>query len=253
MAKGKDYSAVAKRIIRPADQITKPTILVYARNKKGKTSFSTSAGVDDTLVLDPEAGTSEMRKKNPHVLPITKWEDMDDAWGFLRLGKHKFKWVSVDGLTRIHNMAIRYIMKQEEEKNLDRRPGIVAQQDHGKAGELTKQMITNFHNLPMGVIFTAQERMMTADFGDSDEDVESTYFVPDLPKGVRGHVNSVVDVIGRLYTVKIEVKGNEKVVRRLQIGPHERYDTGYRSDFSPPDVIKNPTIPRLIAALRGEE
>lgn len=251
--KAKDYSAVAKRIQRPKDMANLPRILVYGRNKKGKTTFGTSAGVDNTIVLDPEMGTAEMKKRNPHVLVVTKWEDMDDYWGYLRLMDHPYKWVCVDGLTKINNMALRYITKQAEIKDLERKPGLVKRQDYGGSGELMKQMINNFHALPMGIVFTAQERMMSMDAGDSDDDEETTFFVPDLPAGVRGSVNSVVDVIGRIYTVRVDLKSGKQVTqRRLQIGPHERYDTGYRSDYSPPDMIKNPTIPKLITALRGD-
>lgn len=248
----KDYSKVAARIQRPKDREKLPRILAYGRNKKGKTTFGTSAGVENTIVLDPEMGTDEMRKRNPYVLHVSKWEDMDDYWGFLRTMDHQFTWVLVDGLTKINNMALRYVGSQEEIKNLDRKPGLVDRRDYNKSGELMKQMLNNFHALPMGVVFTAQERMLSLDSGDSDEDDESTYFVPDLPAGVRGAVNSIVDVIGRIYTVRVEIKGEQKTQRRLQIGPHERYDTGYRSDFSPPDMIKNPTIPKLISTLRGE-
>lgn len=248
----KDYSKVAARVQRPAEMANLPRILAYGRNKKGKSTFGISAGVDETIVLDPERGTSEMRKKNPHVLPVARWEDMDDYWGYLRLGDHPYKWVCVDGLTKINNMALRYIGSQDEIKNLDRKPGMVDRRDYNKSGELMKQMLNNFSALPMGVVFTAQERMLSLDSGDSDEDDESTYFVPDLPAGVRGAVNSIVDVIGRIYTVRVEIKGETRTQRRLQIGPHERYDTGYRSDFNPPDMIKNPTIPKLISTLRGE-
>lgn len=248
----KDYSKFAARITRPADREKLPRILVYGRNKKGKTTFGTSANLEETLVLDPEAGTDEMRKRNPHVAHITQWSDMDEAWGYLRLGDHPYRWVCVDGLTKINNMALRYVMNQAEQKDLDRKPGLVKRQDYGASGELMKQMLTNFHALNMGVVFTAQERMLSMDAGDSEEDEETTYFVPDLPASVRGAVNSIVDVIGRIYTVRVEVKGKQVTRRRLQIGPHERYDTGYRSDFSPPDMITSPTIPKLISVLRGE-
>ena len=85
------------------------------------------------------------------------------------------------------------------------------------------------------------------------EAVEST-LVPDLPKGVRGAINGLVDVIGRLYVVQTEDKEGKTVAqRRLWIGPSAKYDTGYRSDFVLPDVIKNPTVPKLVKLMaKGE-
>lgn len=249
--KTKDYAAVAaQRIIRPADEKRFPKLLIYARNKKGKTTFGLSAGVDQTLVLDPERGTAEMRTKNPHVWPIERWEDLDEAFNYLRYTDHPYKWVNVDGLTKIHNMSLKYVMKLQEEKSLDRIPGLVQQRDYGKAGELTKELLTRFHALPMGVIFTAQERMDAAVEGmEEDDEVEEqgAVFIPDLPKGVRGAANSIVDVIGRLYVVKND---EGKAERRLWIGESLKYDTGYRSDFTLPDYIRNPTVPKLVRLIR---
>lgn len=260
-SKDKDYLAIAKqKVTRPRDTQPKPKLLIYGRNKKGKSTFSLSAGIENTLAIDPEKGTDTMREKNPYRWPLEKWEDMQECWGALRTGKlcpamfggeseEPFTWVTVDGLTKINNMALRYIMSQAEQRDLDRKPGMVDRRDYNKSGELMKSMMQNFQTLDMGVVFTAQERMMSMDAGDSDDDDETTYFVPDLPAGVRGAVNSIVDVIGRIYVVRIEdPKDPEKMKaqRRLQIGPHERYDTGYRSDFVLPDMLKYPTIPKLL-------
>lgn len=261
-----DYLKIAKqRAHRPSQKKHFPKILVYSRNKKGKTTFSLSAGVEKTLVLDPEKGTDAMLAKNPHVWPVSKWEDVQEFWGAIRtmklspavLGTGKsnepFEWVAADGLTKLNNMALKYIGRQAEERDLDRRPGMVDRRDYNKSGELMKDFINNLHSLKMGVVFTAQERMTTLDSGDHDDDEETTFFVPDLPAGVRGTINSVVDVIGRLYVVTVETKEGPRKQRRMQIGPHERYDTGYRSDYVLPDMIKNPTIPKLVNLMHTGE
>jgi hypothetical protein len=124
-----------------------------------------------------------------------------------------------------------------------------------------KQLLANFHSLKMGVVYTAQERMKTYDFDDddTDSDVESSDYlmVPDLPDSVRGAVNSLVDVIGRLYTVRLTPEDPEKpprTVRRLYVGVHDRYDTGFRSEYTLPEVIRNPTIPQIVKMMsEGEQ
>lgn len=247
---GKDYAAIAReRISKPSQLKRYPKFLIYARNKKGKTTFGISAGIEKTLVLDPEHGTDEMRTKDPNVWHITRWEDLDDAYNYLRYEKHDFQWVNVDGLTKMSNMSLKYVMKLQEEKSLDRIPGLVQQRDYGKSGELMKDLLTRFHNLPMGVVFTAQERQEQATDAEDDEDVEgvSAAYVPDLPRGVRGAANSIVDVIGRLYVVRLD---SGKAERRLWIGESLKYDTGYRSDFELPDMVRNPTVPRLVRLMR---
>jgi hypothetical protein len=127
---------------------------------------------------------------------------------------------------------------------------MVAQKDYGKAGELIKGMLFNFHNLPQGIIYTAQERMEeikpeTQDSEDEDQEQAQVRFVPDLPRGVRSSVNAIVDCIGRLYVVKVDIKGEERLQRRLWLAPTESYDTGYRSDHELPNYLKNPTVPKL--------
>lgn len=253
----KDYNAIARKVIyRPAAQNNKPKILIYARNKKGKTTFSISAGVEKTLVLDPENGTEEMRKKNPYVWPISTWEDVDDAYNYLKYGNHPYEWVSVDGLTRFSNMALKYVMKLEEDKSLVRIPGMVQLKDYGKANELMKDFLMKFHNLPMGVIYTCQERQ--ADGGGSepeeDDDAEDStvVYIPDLPKGVRNAVNALVGVIGRLYVVRLQPEDGGPIVseRRLWLGESTKYDTGARSEYNLPDMIRNPTVPKLMRLIR---
>jgi hypothetical protein len=247
----KDYAAIAaKAIKRPAEVRRRPKMLIYSRNKKGKTTFGISAGVDNTLVIDPEEGTSEMIKKNPHVWPITRWEELDNVANYLRYAEHPYTWVVVDGMTKISNMALKYVMRLQEEKSLDRIPGLVQQRDYGKSGELVKDLITRFHAMPMGVVFTSQERQQEGYDDNDDEEVEesSSAYVPDLPKGVRSAMNAVVDVIGRIYVVK--AGDPPRAQRRLFIGESVKFDTGYRSDFILPDHIDNPTIPKLVSLMR---
>lgn len=264
VSSNKDYTAIAaSRITSPSKHTRPPRILIYSRNKKGKTTFCISPGQGNVLILDPEDGTEPFKKADPHVWPITKWEDLDEVYKYLRLGKHPYAWVAVDGLTRISNMALRYVMQLAEERSLDSQPVQVGKQHYGRAGELVKGMLLNFNALPIGVIYTAQERQQESSSGD-DEDEEATEsavtYVPDLPKGVRGAVNSLVDIIGRLYVVKTDIKVKQastgKVIqktvnqRRLWIATSTQYDTGARSDYPLPDYLKNPTVANLTTLIR---
>lgn len=271
MASEKDYLERAKlRVRRPADLDSHRSIFVYARNKKGKTRLGLSAGIDETIVLDPEGGTDTMKTLNPWVWPITKWADIQEAYGALRTGKLSpnffkqgesstpFIWVSVDGLTKINNMALKFVMKQQEARDLDRQPGFVQQRDYGKSGELMKTLLSQFHALKMNKYYSAQEKWKAnKPFGEpmeDDEEYAESLMLPDLPDSVRAAVNAQVEVIGRLFTtVVIPEKGpnagKEVTERRLWVGIHDRYDTGYRSDFSLPNMIRKPTLPKLVAAM----
>lgn len=254
-----DYEAIAaKKITEPGEGPKR--FLVYGRNKQGKSTFGWSA--PSVLVIDPESGTKEMPKLPNHkIWPVSSWAEINEAFRYIQTAKKfPFDWVFVDGMTKIHNMALRYVMKQQEERDLDRIPGLVQQRDYGKAGELTKGLIYNFHALPYGVIFSAQDRMDAGEFSDSEDEDDTEVearFIPDLPKGVRTTLNSVVDAIGRIYTVPVEgttasgktVKG---VQRRLWLAPTDRYDTGFRSHTykGNPPYLKRPTVERLQQLLK---
>jgi hypothetical protein len=257
-SKETDYLAIARRnVTTPSRLKSYRRILVYGRNKKGKTTFALSGGTRaETLVLDCEHGTDAMLRRDPYVWHLNKWEEIDDVVGAIKtqqlspksLGKgpeeEPFKWLVPDTLTRFNNLALRRVMRIAEETNLDRIPGLVDRRDYFKSGELMKDMLMTFHALPINICYTAQERMKSVNTSDDDEDSEEAEYlmVPDLPDAVRGAANSWAEVIGRIYVVRIDNKPR----RRLYVGINEKYDTGYRSDFTLPDIIKTPTLPKLV-------
>jgi hypothetical protein len=243
----------------PASKINKgkkrpPRILIYARPKRGKSLIcATSKG----LVIDPEHGTDWMDglKIEPDTWDVANWQDVDEAWRFCSQSREmsKYDWVCLDGLTRMNSMALRYIVSAEEKRDLSRKPGRVSLPDRGKSGELMQAMMFNFNSLDNhGILYTAQERVMAAGAeSEEDEDAEDAQmlYVPDLPKGVRSAVTSLVDVIGRLYVVP-DPEDSQKIQRRLWVEQNISYDTGYRSGYSLPRYIPRPTIPRIVRALQ---
>jgi len=245
----KDYAAIA------ASKIHKPrerplSYMLYGRFKKGKTHICTTA--PNVLILDPETGTDDFKKANPDVWTIEKWQDFDEVYNFLKSGKHSYEYVAFDGMTRFSNMGLRFIGSQEEETNLNRKPGLIQQQDYYKAGELVKGMMYNFHSLPLGKIYTAQERVIESPSLEEDDEADTggAQYVPDMPAGTRSAVNAVVDVIGRVYTVrKDHPKEPDKKITsyRLWLAQSQNYDTGSRSEYqrSLPDYMINPSIPKL--------
>lgn len=269
----KDYAALAKSKIRKPSQSTRmPRILVYGKNKKGKTRFGCTA--PNVLVLDPEAGSDEEKKIDPDVWPIDRWEDVNDVYLFLKSGGvspttgKPYQWVFIDGATKIANYALRWVRSQSGDVSLDAKPSQIDKRQYGLAGEMMKGVLHNFHAMRQyGIIISAQERLeaimdMDTTLGeDEDADPASYMYVPDLPKGARSAVNQVVDVIGRIYVVKGEFektvtrKGKQVTVpytkqRRLWVGPDDMYDTGYRSAFTLPDMIADPTVASVVAAMR---
>jgi hypothetical protein len=272
---GKDYAAIAKaKIARPGTG-RMPRFLVYGRNKKGKTRFCATA--PNVLIADPEDGTTAETKLDPDVWQVTKWADLDEIYNAIKAGVKSpktgepYKWVALDGMTRMLSMAIDFVSSQQAERDLTRQPGQTDQRTYGQANRMVESMLHNFHSLRnVGLIFTAQERVVEIenmeDLGDDDDATPASFmYVPDLTKGARAPLNQVVDVIGRIYVVRgdfevkravvregkrVVVKQEIKTQRRLFVGPHEMYDTGVRTGHVLPDFIKEPTVASLTRAMR---
>lgn len=272
----KDYAAIARSKISRPGAGRMPRYLVYGRNKKGKTRFCATA--PNVLIADPEDGTIAETKLDPDVWHVTQWTDLDEIYHAVKGGVKSpktgqlYKWVALDGMTRMLSMAVDYVQNQLAEKDITKKPAEVDQRRlYGRANKLIEAMLHNFHSLrSVGIVFTASERVIEIeameDLGEDDEAAPSSYqYVPDLSPGARSPLNQVVDVIGRIYVVRGEfqhkrrVKVADKVViktsttstqRRLFVAPHEMYDTGYRSGFILPDFIKEPTVASLGRALR---
>jgi len=247
-----DYSArVSGKIRKPQERPL--SLVVYGRFKKGKTLFASTA--PNVLIVDPEQGADDL-DPSLDIYPTFKWQDYDDLVKFLRKGDHAYQYVVIDSLTKVNNIALRFVMSQEEEMNLNRKPGLVQKQDYNKSGELVKGLITSLQNLPVGIIYTAQERQIGGQESEEDAEVNESAieYVPDLPAGVRGAVCAAVDGIGRIYTVRKESETDpNKVItqRRLWLAQSTRYDTGFRSKFKLPDYLVNPTVSRLVELIKN--
>lgn len=272
----KDYAAIARaKITRPGSG-RMPRFMIYGRNKKGKTRFCATA--PNVLIVDPEDGTTAEQRLDPDVWPVVKWSDLDDVYNAVKSGIKSqktgkpYEWIALDGMTRMLTMAVDFVMNQELDRDLTKKPiDIDTRRLYGRANKLIQSMLHNFHSLRnVGLIFTAQERMVEIenmeDLGDDTDATPSAFmYVPDLSPGARAPLNQVVDVIGRIYVVRgdftikrrvrvggvVKIKTVEtKVQRRLFIGPHEMYDTGVRTGFELPDYIKEPTVASLTRAMR---
>lgn len=269
MAAKRDYKSIAKQRIRQVNDATpdtdrEPRLLVYGRNKKGKTRFCATA--PNVLILDPEDGTAQEKVLNPARWPVNSWEDVVDAYHFLKAGGHGYKWVALDSFTKTYTILLHWLMRSHSgEIDLEKVPQSVRIQSYGQANELVKGMLHNFHSLrDIGFIITCQERMVSIETVDDIDDDDATpaqyQIVPDLPKGARAAVNQMVDLTGRIYVVggeferKVRKNGKITVVtetrqRRLWVGVDDRYETGYRSAHLLPDYLENPTVKSVVRAM----
>ena len=253
MAKSKDgaIASVRKRIVPVRDAAPYAKILLYGRNGSGKTR--TAATAPKCLLIDiEEQGTKSVRGyDNVEVFHATKWEDIVWAYWFLRAGEHEYESVVLDTITMMAVVCMKQVLKEAGDRDPARDPKMASQRDWGKMGQMVGEQLLNYRNLPMHVVFTAQERSI-----ESDEGEIATEIVPDLSPKPRSIATACVDFIGHIEkkevrSVNKKTKKETKVWRTLMMtGPHDTYLTKDQSGMLARRVA-NPSVPMMIEAAKS--
>lgn len=255
-----DKIAEAEKLITGVDEFDYLKALFYAKNGMGKTRLGASG--PKTLLVDCNEKGSLSVRKYPDVkrFPVDVWTDIDMAFWYLNKGKHDYETVAIDTVTSLAQLCMRFVLGDEASRDPTKDPDMPSKREWGKVGELMRTVILNFRNLPMNVVFLAQERR-----GFTDDDEEAPEIFPEVSPSIRQTLTASVDIIGRLYVKEVTKKGKgegekNKIVPsyRMLIGPSERFTTKDRSEAGLPPVITLPdrvdNLTRLIARIRkGEE
>ena len=233
-----DVESFRKKIISIKGTKKPLKVGIYGKPGVGKTTFC--AGAPNVLLIDcNEVGTLSIEDTGIDVRYIEKFDEIDLAYWFLAKADHKYKTVAIDTITSLQNMGLKFVLKESATLDLTKDPTMPDRRDYGKLNILMQDVIEKFRNLPMHVIFTAHERTREEEDGDIE-------VFPLMTPGVRSHFEGLMDIIGRLYTREIEDEGGKRrVVRRMLVGPHDRYITKTRSKKLG-SIIKDPTFPLIL-------
>lgn len=245
----KRIKAIENRIqdIDEVDRFIK--ILVYGQNGSEKTRFGAS-GPNCVIIDINEKGTKSARQfKGTKVFPVKKWEDATYFMWYLRTVDHPYETVVIDNLTTLQQMCMSHVLKEAGDRDPNKDPAMATMREWGKCTELIKPLLLHYRNLPMHVVFIAQER-------EIEEDDESTMHTPDMPRGTRGIATGAVDVIGRAYKKEVRTgKGKKEKSTwepRMLVGPHDEFITKDRTGKLG-RIIRRPSVPKILEAAFGEE
>jgi phage nucleotide-binding protein len=246
--KGKAIALVRKRIVPVSQADPYLKLLVYGRNGMGKTRLACTA--PKPLLIDiQEKGTKSVRNyKDVEVYPARNWKEVVWAYWFLKAGGHDYESVILDTLTGMQNICMVEVLKESGDRDPTKDPKTATMRDWGKLAQLMKEQLLNFRNLPMHVVYTAQERTF------DNEEEERVERVPDLSPGSRATATACVDVIGRIYKKERRWadkggKERKKWETRILLGPHEDYTTKDQTgvlnrievDLTIPDILERMT------------
>jgi len=250
--KQSQIAAIRDRIIPVSEASPYAKVLLYGRNGSGKTR--TAATGPKCLLIDiEEQGTKSIRSyPGVEVLPATSWSDIVYAYWLLRSGEHDYETVVLDTITMMQAVCLRQVLKDAVDRDPLKDPKLPIWKDYRKRGQLMEEFLLFYRNLPMHVVFTAQEKTIEK---DDEEDETSTERVPLMSAKPLSVACSCVDFIGRIYkrqvTINKKTKKEEKVWRTLMMtGPHDQYLTKDQSGALP-RVLANPTMPLIIDAAKS--
>jgi hypothetical protein len=223
------------------------------------------------LLLDiRDRGTDSIADvKGIDVLEIEDLADLEDLfYDVLKPGKHKYKTVVFDTVTELQKLVMKdVVLGKNKNKKIDESRigdwGSMAKRDWGDVAAIMNKWIGDFRDLPMEVVFLAQERVKNVD----DEEGEDNQLVPEVGPmvmpSIASTLNAAVNVIGNAFIrmkKKNVVKGAKKTVKEeptycLRVGPNPIYTTKLRKPRSAeaPAYIEDPTYEDIRDLVKGIE
>jgi hypothetical protein len=130
-------------------------VVLYGPPGSGKTTMG--ATFPSVLFLSAESGLLSVRDKDIDVWTINGWEDLEEAYDYLRKGGHGYKSVVIDSLTEVQKKLAEHIIKKFPGKRRDYED-LMSQSDWGYAIDKLRKMCRAFRDLPMNVVFIALDQ-----------------------------------------------------------------------------------------------
>lgn len=193
---------------------------VVAPSGFGKTVFCGTAPRCLILSTDPEGTLSAKRMgSKAEEWRIRSWEDDDGltaAYRYMRdEGCEEFDWLCIDNITEAQELAKFRCMELARAHNKKLDPFIPSQQDYQRSQNMLVQMVKQFHDLPINIIWTAHRTEM--------EDGEGEPYYGAAIHGQKGSLAQ--QILGYMNIVAMgEVTEKEdKEVRRFYFTHHGPY------------------------------
>lgn len=237
----------------------------YGRAGSGKTTLASTFPTPILLLDVKDEGTDSIRDvKGVKVLEITEWDDFEDAYWWLKQNPKAYKTVVIDTVTQLQQMIVEEISAS---KNLKGKAagdwGTMTKGDWGDVAARMKTWITNFRDLPMEVVFLAQDRVFNGDEESSAEGEIDPEVGPRLSPSVSSHLCAAVSIIGNTFIrshierkkINGRTKSKEVIEYCLRLGPSSAYITKIRKpkSVSLPNFIVDPTFEEILEIIEGEE
>lgn len=239
---------------------------IYGKSGSGKTTLGASFPKPLLIDIQDEGTDSVSDVKGLKVWEIPDLDEFDDVYWYLKKSKHSFETAILDTTTMLQHLKIMDLVGAKLEKSGKQAGdwGTMTKQDWGEVSSYMKTQITRWRNLPMNVVFLAQERVFSVDDDAGSEiGVIDPEVGPSLSPAVKNHLNAAVSVIGNTYIrsrfiTKKDEKGKKRQVEKIEyclgIGPSSVYTRKIRKPKSIklPELIVDPTYEDIIDLIEGD-
>jgi phage nucleotide-binding protein len=244
------------------------SFVFYGPSGTGKTTISGSFPTPILLADCKDRGTDSLGNMPIESLAVTDietWDDLETLYHDLLDNPKKYKTVVIDTVTQLQQIAIESVLEKKKKKSNKAAGdwGSMTKQEWGDVASMMKQYIVLFRDLPMNVVFLAQQRAFNV---DDEADNAEQQLLPEVgarvSPSVRDALNAAVDVIGstfiRQVVVTKEIKGKKVKKRKsqycLRVGPNPIYTAKIRKDkdIEVPDFLIDPSYDDIMAIITGE-
>lgn len=235
------------------------TALVYGRSGSGKTTLAASFPKKILLLDIRDKGTDSIKDvEGVDVIEVENWLEFETIYWALKNEPHEYQTIVVDTISNLQDMAIAEV-KRRAKMDQD---SAMSQRLWGEASRIMQQWVYFYRDLPMHVVFLAQERAKRGTDDENFDDQLDPEVGPALMPSVSKTVCAAVKVIANTY-IKQTMKPSQKVPGRmititqymLRVGPHAYYTTKVRTPqaFRVPTSVPNKGFETLKALMKGEK
>lgn len=249
----------------PGTNVGWRSYVFYGRAGTGKTTLA-STFPKPVLIVDcrDDGDDSVSDVKDLKVRDVTSIEELEETYRWLRDNPKAYKTVVIDTITQVQQILIEEISGKSAKRS-GKQPGdwgTMTKAQWGKVSSKLKSLITDFRDLPMNVVFLAQQRVFNVDVEDGTDGEIDPEVGPNLTQSTMSHLCGAVKVIGNTFirsktiVKRVDGKKTEKEVVEycVRLGPTSSYITKIRKPKSirMPAFVSDPTYEDILEIIEGE-
>lgn len=254
-----------------ADVVNHRSTVLYGRSGSGKTTLASTWPKPILYANIRDNGTDSIADvPGVKVFNVHDLDDIEDLRMAMIANKKKklFKTLVIDTVSQLQELYVEAVAAKKAKKK-DKKAGewgSMTKQDWGAVSSEMKALIIELRDLPMEVVFIAQDKTFNFDDENGESDGQLMPEVgPRLMPSVATVMNAAVHVIGctfiqRKTITKKDPKNPTKKIKRdktvycLRLAPSPVFVTKVRKprDVEAPEYIEDPTYDDLVAVIEGD-